>query len=380
MLTSDRVINPLEIKITIWIFEALCILIGFLIIKYKPCINVSAHEIIFLIVLLIVFFFFLEGVARSCYFIINKINCPVSHFSEYIGWESSENCYKKTTVKEYGEIVYSTTKYGFRVFGDISTRKTKIFVIGDSHTQAVSVSDDNTYYNYLKENNDNIEIFAYGCGGYGSLQEYMILDKYFDIIQPDIILWQFCSNDIFNNDYELESASAINNNYMVRPYYKHGQIKYLYPNKDFGWIYNITTQYSYLLRLLNIRLRILKAKKTVSIEDELSKEHPLFKEAINTTSEIMSHVKRRVGDTPIIAFNSELSCPKAKINEVYSNICQKYGIYYIFNVPDALIKEKESGINVYVSPNDRHWNNVGHSIVGEILLNYLINIKLINIK
>ena len=34
-----------------------------------------------------------------------------------------------------------------------------------------------------------------GGGGYGTLQQYLLLKKYFNKINPDIIIHQFCEND-----------------------------------------------------------------------------------------------------------------------------------------------------------------------------------------
>jgi hypothetical protein len=56
------------------------------------------------------------------------------------------------------------------------------------------VSDGDTYYAIIKRKLD-AEVFAYGAGGFGTLQEYMILDRYVDMIHPSLILWQFCLND-----------------------------------------------------------------------------------------------------------------------------------------------------------------------------------------
>ena len=54
-----------------------------------------------------------------------------------------------------------------------------------------------------------IEVFAYGAGGYGTLQEYLILDEVIDEIQPTTMFWQFCNNDFTDNDHALEVASTL---------------------------------------------------------------------------------------------------------------------------------------------------------------------------
>jgi hypothetical protein len=102
--------------------------------------------------------------------------------------------------------------------GDVASDKPRVFVIGDSFTQAPEdASDGKTYYSDLKKL--GLEVFAYGGSGYGSLQEFMILDRYYNVVKPDLIVWQYSTNDVVNNSPELETASRVNNNGMVRPYF-----------------------------------------------------------------------------------------------------------------------------------------------------------------
>ncbi|MFH1352506.1 MAG: SGNH/GDSL hydrolase family protein [bacterium] len=333
--------------------------------------GIRVREIIFSVITFVLFILLLEGVTRSFYLIKNKAIPRESNFSKYLGWETAANISVEKKHKGYGKIKFSTTKWGFRIFGDTNTSKTKIFVIGDSITQANTVSDGNTYYDFLK--NKNTEIFAYGCGGYGSLQEYMVLDKFFDIIKPDIILWQFSSNDIINNDYSLESASNRNNNHMRRPYYKDGQIEYLYPKQSYSLIYKLVRA-SYFLRLFKSRLHIVKEKMVGSIEDELHERHPLFQKSVNTTSEIMKLVKKRTGSTPIIAFSA---FQPEWLGNAFPNICEKTGIYYVSGIPELITKAKNAGIVIDGTPYNCHWNSAGHSIVGEIIYGYLIRKNLL---
>jgi hypothetical protein len=63
-----------------------------------------------------------------------------------------------------------------------------------------------TYYALLAEKLNNLEVFAYGAGGYSTLQKYLILDEFIDRIRPQILLLQLCSNDFFDNDYDLEHS------------------------------------------------------------------------------------------------------------------------------------------------------------------------------
>lgn len=334
----------------------------------KDNFKINSRKIIFTAIIFIFFLLLMEGGMRLFYFVKYKLKYSNDmSFSTYLGWETTPNDARDHNIKGYGEIVYSTKKFGFRVFGDTNSNKIKLFVIGDSFTQANTVSDGKTYYDYLRENNNNIEIFAYGGGGYGSLQEYMILDKYYDLIKPDIILWQFCQNDIINNDYDLESASFQNNNHMTRPYYRDDKIEWLYPEQITGWFCQVIKS-SYLLRFLHIRINIFKAKKYGSIEDELSINHPLFKKAAKTTSDIMGLVRKRVGNIPIIAFSVNKSGWEG---DMFMEICEKYDMHFIPNIPESVEEAMHFGVIVDGSPFNGHWNDNGHSIAGKVILDYV---------
>lgn len=347
------------------------ILIGILMIKYRLLHSLGVREVVYGLITLVLFGFMAEGGVRGYFYLIEKSSVRGGNISRYLGWDTKANIQinaDKNMKRGYGRITYSTQKYGFRIFGDVYTRKKKILIIGDSTTEANTVSDGKTYYEYLKQNHDGIEIFAHGCGGYGSLQEYMIMDKYIDIIKPHLILWQYCSNDIVNNDHELESLSFINNNHMRRPYYKDGKIEWLYPAQNHGWIWNLV-EYSYVLRIVNIRLNILRAETGQSIEYKLSPDSPALKQAIETTFQIMNLVQKRAGDIPVVAFS--VDDPKW-INKCFYDISRRCGIHFICGIPDAIENARRTGMVVDGRPYDEHHNWVGHSIIGNLILKYIL--------
>lgn len=198
----------------------------------------------------------------------------------------------------------------------------------------------------------------------------MVLDRFFESIKPDIIIWQFSDNDIFNNCHELESATY-KNNHMIRPYLKEGRIQRLYPKRTDGWsgcVYKLG-QHSRLFRFIDIRLDIFKAERYKSVEDELSKDHPLMKKAVRTTSEIMGLVRKRVGTTPIVAF--AVGQPEWLPVDNFRAISEEQGVHYVSGVSEAIKEAKDSGVRVDGSPYDGHWNSVAHRIAGEIILDYL---------
>ena len=128
-----------------------------------------------------------------------------------LGWRAAPNISytgAKRTYPAASARQIHTDSEGFRAHGDPGARdKQKVFFLGDSFTQAVQVCDNETYYAILRETRP-IEVFAYGGGGYGTLQESMILERYIDRVKPDVVVLQFCYNDFINNHAALERRAA----------------------------------------------------------------------------------------------------------------------------------------------------------------------------
>jgi hypothetical protein len=101
---------------------------------------------------------------------------------EILGWRPKPfHSFDMDTVDHSGtpyNVQYRSYEHGFREWQDDRDKALRILFIGDSYTRAKSVSNDKTYYNIVAQNHP-IEVFAFGDSGYGTLQEYMILDQCF---------------------------------------------------------------------------------------------------------------------------------------------------------------------------------------------------------
>ncbi|MGI9499777.1 MAG: hypothetical protein ACR2P3_07050, partial [Geminicoccaceae bacterium] len=90
------------------------------------------------------------------------------HHEPALGWDLAGDCRLKTKSLidsdgiEY-RVDYSTNEFGSRLWGDSSSSRPKVMIVGDSFTDAQEVSDDKTYYAVLKSKMD-VEVFAYGVG------------------------------------------------------------------------------------------------------------------------------------------------------------------------------------------------------------------------
>ncbi|WP_447602932.1 SGNH/GDSL hydrolase family protein [Nitrospira sp. Nam80] len=290
-----------------------------------------------------------------------------------LGWRATEYYEETLTAKTKGGKSYpvhrSQRQYGFRLFGALNSTRPKLLVIGDSYTQATAVSDDKTYAALISELLD-MEVFAYGAGGYGTLQQYLILDRYVDEIKPDLILWQYCINDFINNDHELEQASLFNNNGLTRPYWINGTVTYLSPKPAWQELREWINQHSRFLYFIVSRIDRLQATTaTTSVESIIEAQgfkHPGFLRALQVTDELMGRVRARVGATPIMAFSCDNASP---YSEAFATISAHHGIEYWNDIPDTIDQALKRGEDVQTP--DEHWNESGHRLVASTVVKHI---------
>lgn len=298
---------------------------------------------------------------------------PITLDSE-LGWKATEHYQEALVEKTYRGTLYqvrrSQTQYGFRSYGDVNARRPKMLVIGDSFTHATAVSDDRTYHALLSSLL-NVEVFAYGAGGYGTLQEFLILDRYLDVIRPDVILWQYCVNDFINNDNELERLSHLNNNGWVRPYWRNGTIELLSPKESSiqvrDWI-NRHSRFLYFIVTRLDRLRAISARDSVEVDIEANgMRHAGFARSVRTTDELMGRVRARVGTRPIMAFD----CAQAEpYNQAFRDISSHHDITYWEDVAPVIQAAADRGEDVYAADGG-HWNERGHELAARALADHL---------
>jgi hypothetical protein len=287
-----------------------------------------------------------------------------------LGWKATPNYIYSGFQESIDGFRYYTqvsqNDQGFRIFGDLASNRPKLFVIGDSVTQAIHASDDKTYYAIIGKRLE-VEIFAYGISGAGTLQEYMIFDKYFDEISPDIVLWQYCPNDFINNSYNLELKTRENYNGMIRPYLEADKIVYRLP-LPYPDIVLFFVQHSQVFRFIVGRIYLLQVNSPDTIEAEIMElgfKHDGFEKSYQTTNRIMAMVKNRADKRPVFAFNCSYAQP---FHDAFKKISQNQGIDFI--EVDVIAEGQKSG-QVVLAGDGGHWNHTGHALAGEIISRYL---------
>jgi hypothetical protein len=308
-----------------------------------------------------------EGALRL-WFAARTLSSPAERaVAAGIGWRPLANVTRETEVPGFGRVRYTTTTGGFRVFGDPGTPRSKILVLGDSFTEAATVSDGDTYVHRLASARPDLEFFAIGAGGFGTLQEYLLLDEWVDRVKPDLVLLQMHPNDLINNSHALESRSTSNNNQMTRPYWEDGRIVTRFPeNQAWGLVYNLA-RHSHLLRVMNLNLHVLR-DRSADGERGFTALDPDVIRATRTTEELLIMVRRRAA-VPVVAFSVR--------SEAYFDfwsrpeVCGRAGVRFIHGVGEAVEAAAARGERVTGAPVDSHWNARGHEIAARVIGDWL---------
>jgi hypothetical protein len=146
----------------------------------------------------------------------NFIVLPGSSFDYRIphpifGWSLKPNAAYKLALPEETVLVHYNSQ-GYRD-AERSLNKPKdvirILVLGDSFMEGYSVNIQDSLPYLLEEflNNEGkrVEILNMGVGGYGTLQEYLVLEEVGKGYDPDIVIVGFyVGNDLANNNYSLQ--------------------------------------------------------------------------------------------------------------------------------------------------------------------------------
>ena len=329
------------------------------------------HAIGILSMLLVVSLLGEVGV-RAFVFFRNKNYPTLTTISDKeLGSRARENFHWEGAVTDANGTEYrlhlSTDERGFRVFGDTATRKKKVFFIGDSFTQAIEVSDDRTYFSLLADSL-GFEPFAYGCRGFSTLQEWMLLEKYLPLVKPDVVVLQFCSNDFLNNQFELERHSLLNNNRRRRPYLgAGGPIFYGIPAR---WGWHWLDERSLFYDLIFTRLeRVLDRSISPETQSEYRIEHEgeayaPFAESIGVTERLLKKFRDGLPQgTKLLVFTVDNYPP---FYNTIGEICYRQDIPFTGYIPQYLDSLETVGKTTH-SLDGAHWNELGHAVAADVL-------------
>ena len=130
-------------------------------------------------------------------------------------------------IKEANRFVdYRTDRNGFRN-STAHRLVADVVFIGDSFTEAVEVSDDDTFVRRVGVAT-GLSVVNLGRGGYGPQQEFLVLQKYGLTYKPRFVVWQlFEANDLLDAEhfatwkkYPQQSNSSLKDRYFAESFVK----------------------------------------------------------------------------------------------------------------------------------------------------------------
>lgn len=133
------------------------------------------------------------------------------------------------------DLIFTTTHVEDRI-NELARKKDdrfRVLLIGDSFTQGDPEPENFSYDRFLKKKflleKIDADVVNLGVGGFGPDQEWVLLQKAMENSpKVDVVVWQFFSNDIFEN--YIQSLFEIGENGLVQ---KSGQKNWLYKRQIF---------------------------------------------------------------------------------------------------------------------------------------------------
>jgi len=263
------------------------------------------------------------------------------------------------------EVTFSTNELGFRAWGNVKSDKKKILFIGDSFTGDPNMSDKDAYFDQVRRLT-GAEVFAFGGGGYGTLQELLILRKFVNIINPDYFVLQFCSNDIPNNSYDLEENFIVRNQKNLRPYFNGQRIIYRLP--FYHW-YRKLYALSAVFRFLDHSVERIQYRMYDGYEYPSGKGDRERADEIARAEEITVDLLRQMADsvpqkTKLLTFSSDTDNPERTAQWLW--VSEKAGFIPLPGVSRAVEEAEKQGV-VVRAEDGGHWGPEGHHIAGAVL-------------
>ncbi len=260
--------------------------------------------------------------------------------------------------------------HGFKMFGDTTSSRPRILVVGDSYTASIEVSNEDAYFHLLADSLD-AEVFALGHAGYGTLQEWLLLQRWIPRIRPRLIIWQVCSNDFIDNYAPLERLAA----YKVsqpRPYFQaDGTIEWEDPRTFSERVKEWLHLWKWAAPRCQQLFCRLREQACHTAEWHIAHEGmdwPPFAEAVRRTEAILELAARALPDTVEVAvFSADRYQPQL---DTWRRLATRAGFLFADEPAIAVEKAQKAGCVVHAIDH-YHWNVEGHRLIANELLRFV---------
>jgi hypothetical protein len=301
--------------------------------------------------------------------------------------------------KPPNEIV--TNSLGFRDHAPSEKKKNKIMVLGDSFVANIALEDKEVFTEIMEDQLKEYDVLNFGVSGYGQVQEYLLLKKWIDVIDPDVvILVVYLQNDFANNMgtqglYARPSASLEGSDSVLSihkqsldPKNKTG-FHNLFSKSHVNWlvtraINNIfpTADSSYMTEVYTCQSPIPDDHRVAFkiMEGLLVKIAQLGKEKNVPIIFALAPSILQVDDELWKLFLEQNSFRKKKYirsspNDRLMQFAKEKGLLMLDLLP-VFLKAEQRNVKCY-HPVEQHWTKEGNEVVANVLIDYLKDSALI---
>lgn len=293
-----------------------------------------------------------------------------------------------------------------------NSEKRKILVLGDSFVSNISVKDKDVFTEVMERELNNTSVINFGVNGYNQVQEYLLLKKRLDVINPDfVILVIYIRNDFTENigdtwlwphPYPRPNASLDEEDGSLQLH----PAPALQPRDEikspFWLFYRQLQLYNFIQPKLGVLVKRFfkksKAKHKPSVDTPpelylcpkvLSEETDLmYKIMEKLLLEIASVIRKRDIPFLFVIAPSIVQVEQDSWNSTLRNLGEDYDDYDLLLPNKKLIKFAESNNlpmfdllpilrakaqkeKMLYHPAEQHWTQDGNYVVAHALLDYL---------
>ena len=266
-----------------------------------------------------------------------------------------------------------TNELGLRDFPYNKNADVKILVLGDSITWGHGIDDQQFLYTSILETllkekhpNKSFEVINSGVPGYSTFQERIYLEKYGIALNPDIIILQFCLNDIFEPYLTLASLGG-DNQFLGIDTRKAAE-------GIFGWLLQHSAAFEW-----GVKRAIWIVKKREEYSAKKLCQNSLSNELIQAWDKTLNEIQliinlARQNNTQIIVliapYEFQLSNPVEtnQPQKILTNFSNMRGAVVIDLLPYFKEAEKIKGTPLFIDEN--HFSRLGHYITAKVIAKY----------
>ena len=226
--------------------------------------------------------------------------------------------------------------------------KQNIVFLGDSFIWGYDVEKNERFTEVLRSKSDKYDIYNLGVSGYGTDQEFLLLQKYFDQFNPNIVFLNICNDNDFS-----DNVTNIRYGGYFKPYfeYQNGELNLKGVPVPVANNYKLTDLYKdhgilYRSHIVKNIVMIIEGKKSVK-NKKVTVEDP--------TIHILQEMKKFIESK-----GSKFVITSTGQNDNLESFAKAQNISYIDLSTDLRYKKRGA-----------HWTPEGHDFVANKIMNFL---------